>query len=62
MCGASNKMIARVVQHRTPTGQRRQHSQSEETQSGFCKDCSRHSDRCLDQHRLKNIWQQMIDE
>src|SRR6516165_8995271 len=52
-------MIARIVEHRAPTGDGREHAQTKEAKSGFGENRAGHTDRGLDQNRLKNIGEQV---
>ncbi len=55
-------MGATVVQHGSPTGGWRRHTESEKAHGGFGKNCAGHADRGLHDYGLNNVRQDMTHD
>ena len=62
MCGASNNMVARVVEHGAPTGRGREHAETQKAERGFCENRAGEADGGLDEDGRQRIGNEVAQE
>ena len=60
--GSVEQVSAAIIEHGSPTGSRRSHTQTEKAHGGFGENGARHANRSLHDHGLNDVGKNMADD